>query len=352
LSVECLIVADDLTGACDAAVPFASRGLGTVAWLDDAVPVPAEAAVVALSTESRNLGAEAARESIQKLAQRWPATGAHILFKKIDSMLRGSPGAEIAAALEAFGCETAVVTPAFPAMGRIVESGRLWIAGSDAGPIDVAACLRGQGLEPARFRVVDAATDSDLDRAVAELLRPERRILWSGSAGLAAALARAVGRESGAARRTTRGPVLFAVGSEHPVTMEQQRRLLAMRPSRLVAADSAVFECCRAGFDEGAHVLLRVDRLRISDAQLREVMEAARGRIAATVLSGGDTAALVCRALGVHGIELADEVAAGIPRGIYRGGVLDGAEVVTKSGAFGGPDALIEIADTLNCSNL
>ena len=203
--------------------------------------------------------------------------------------------------------------------------------------------------------MVDAASDGDLDRAVAELLRSERRILWSGSAGLAAALARAAGRESGAARRASLGPVrpvLFAVGSEHPVTMEQQRRLLAMRPSRLVAADTAVFECCAAGIDEGAHVLLRVDRLRTSDTQLRAVMEAARGRIAATVLSGGDTATLVCRALRVNGIDLSDEVAAGIPRGTYRGGVLNGAEVVTKSGAFGGPDALIEIADTLNCSNL
>ena len=35
------------------------------------VAVPAEAGVVALSTESRNLAAEAARESIQKMAQRW-----------------------------------------------------------------------------------------------------------------------------------------------------------------------------------------------------------------------------------------------------------------------------------------
>ena len=204
--------------------------------------------------------------------------GTRILFKKIDSMLRGSPGAEIAAALDAFGCEMAVVTPAFPAMGRTVESGRLRIAGSDAGPIDVAGSLRAQGLDSARFRVVDAASDADLDRAVAELLRPERRILWSGSAGLAAALARAAGPASSAPRRTSVGPVrpvLFAVGSEHPVTMEQQRRLLAMRPSRLVAAEEA--PCANAAsreFDEGAHVLLRVDRLRISDAQLRAVMEA------------------------------------------------------------------------------
>jgi len=181
LSLECLIIADDLTGACDAAVPFATRGLRVVAWLDPDVPVPAEAAVVALSTESRNLAPEGARESIRNVAQRWPVAGTRILFKKIDSMLRGSPGAEIAAALDAFGCETAVVTPAFPAMGRTVELGRLRIAGSDAGPIDVAACLRAQGLDSARFRVVDAASDADLDRAVAEFLRSDRRILWSGS---------------------------------------------------------------------------------------------------------------------------------------------------------------------------
>jgi len=47
----------------------------------------------------------------------------------------------------------------------------------------------------------------------------------------------------------------------------------------------------------------------------------------------------------VAAIELGQEVAAGIPAGILRGGMLEGRPVVTKSGGFGVPEALIKVAD-------
>ena len=42
------------------------------------------------------------------------------------------------------------------------------------------------------------------------------------------------------------------------------------------------------------------------------------------MLSGGDTASLVCRALGVRRIQLEDEIAPGIPWGNLSGGAFDG----------------------------
>jgi D-threonate/D-erythronate kinase len=65
----------------------------------------------------------------------------------------------------------------------------------------------------------------------------------------------------------------------------------------------------------------------------------------AMLLSGGDSASTVCRALEVEQIELADQVVAGVPWGILKGGLLDGMVVATKSGAFGGDDTLVEVAD-------
>jgi uncharacterized protein YgbK (DUF1537 family) len=62
---------------------------------------------------------------------------------------------------------------------------------------------------------------------------------------------------------------------------------------------------------------------------------------AALILTGGETASFVLRALGATGINLAGEIAPGIPWGMVEGGIADGCTVVTKSGGFGQRDALV-----------
>ena len=86
--------------------------------------------------------------------------------------------------------------------------------------------------------------------------------------------------------------------------------------------------------------------------QLRWSWELLAPLRAPLVLSGGDTASLVCRALDVRAIELCREVAPGIPYGILHGGPFDGLPVATKSGGFGCPDALMQVADFFTCSQL
>jgi uncharacterized protein YgbK (DUF1537 family) len=348
MNLECLLIADDLTGACDAAVHFARRGYRTHVRLDSHC---AETSVLAISAESRHLSAAELRPVMDELARRLPIAQARILFNKIDSTLRGNVGAEIAAALTAFGCDAAVITPAFPAMGRTVEEGYLRVR--DAEAIDMAARLRSQGLEAcahvqpwavyaaiqagARFISVDAACDRDLDTIAAAGLESGRRILWSGSAGLASALARTLPCWAGRgprSRAVTAAPqpassVLFCIGSDHPVTVEQQRHLLALGRSE--------------------HVVLNLPVRQTSLERVRELVEDAAGAATALVLSGGDTASLVCRALGVRRIQLEDEIVPGIPWGYLSGGAFDGWRVATKSGGFGAPHALIQVADFFTC---
>ena len=50
-------------------------------------------------------------------------------------------------------------------------------------------------------------------------------------------------------------------------------------------------------------------------------------------------------------IDLMDEVLPGIPYGAIRGGAFDGISIVTKSGGFGAPDALIQVAEYFSCPN-
>ena len=338
-NLECLLIADDLTGACDAAVHFARRGYRTDVRLRSDSEEPS---VLAISAESRHLSAAELRPLMDRLAHRLPVAQARILFKKIDSTLRGNVGAEIALALTAFGCDAAVITPAFPAMGRTVEGGYLRAPAAD--PIDLAARL---GLEccvhvppsavhaaiesGARFISVDAACDRDLDTIALAGLDSGRRILWSGSAGLASALARTLPWGGPPGLRPAPRPassVLFCIGSDHPVTVEQLRRLLALgRPE---------------------HVVLNLSVGHTSPTRVRELI-GSPAAATALVLSGGDTASLLCRALGVRRIELEDEIVPGIPWGYLSGGVFDQFRVATKSGGFGAPHALIQVADFFTC---
>ncbi len=362
---DCFLIADDLTGACDAAVQFAMRGCRTTVPIAPAAEL-ADASVIAISTDSRDLDPAAGRDTISAAAARLPIGSPSILFKKIDSTLRGHTGVEIMAALTAFGCDAALVCPAFPRMSRIMEGGYLSIAGAaDFAPIAVAAHFRAQGVEGcvrahrsaipeaiasgSRIVIVDAVCDDDLDGIAAVGLALDcRRILWAGSGGLASALARTLRvRPQPNRRPMPKGPVLFCIGSDHRVTVAQQTALVGRRPAVLLDSESTDAACIEAALDHGQHVVLRIPRARASADRLKELVACARA--SALVLSGGDTASLLCRAMGVQRIDLLDEIIPGVPCGVIRGGALDGILAATKSGGFGPPDALIQIADYFTC---
>lgn len=365
MTLECLIIADDLTGACDAAVAFAQRGYRTAVRIAFAGREEC-ADVLSISTDSRDFDTAGIRDAMASAARSTPFASARLIFKKIDSTLRGQVATEIASALAAFECDVAVVCPAYPGTGRVVDSGYLKVADdSTFQPVEVAAYLRSQGLagcvqttpqatlqaisSGARFLSFDANADEDLERIVEACLAIPFRVLWAGAGGLAAALARRLPLRDSAppAIRTKAGPVLFCVGSDHAATAVQQTRLLAARPCLLVSCEDATPESIGSALLRGDHVLLRVPRGRVSAGRIVELTAGAP--TAAVLLSGGDTASFFCGSAGVRRIDLRGEVAPGIPWGVIAGSGLTGLPVVTKSGGFGKPDTLVRVADFFAC---
>jgi uncharacterized protein YgbK (DUF1537 family) len=69
--------------------------------------------------------------------------------------------------------------------------------------------------------------------------------------------------------------------------------------------------------------------------------------IACCVLTGGDTASMVCRSLEVRSLRLVEEFAPGLPEGIAMGGALDQIPVILKSGGFGKDDVLCGLSERL-----
>lgn len=349
-----LIVADDLTGASDSAVAFAQRGYRNEVVIDwhDAANVDAE--VVALTTESRDADARELAGKLSVLASRDPRT---MLFKKIDSMVRGNTFAEIEIACGLLPCHTVIISPAYPRLGRVCINGSLhWNDGSGQGAIDLSEELRRRGIPvipldanalshwptasmqtdgraARRVFLHDAATDDDLLQIARAGLSLTSPVLWIGSGGLAHALAAQLAGPSRlpAAPELEAGTALLFVGSDHPVTQRQLRQL------RSESSTGFSLITVNRGITTAAEISAAVSRIEPD-------------RVSFLFMTGGDTAMLVCKALGVRSLNIQSEFAPGVPMGRLRGGVLNGVPVLLKSGGFGEPDLLCRMCNRVRNS--
>lgn len=366
-NIECLLVADDLTGACDAAVQFRLRGAPTLVHMDVNVPQYLTGAVRAFVTETRDADEGEIEFKINQIAALTAKERPRIIFKKIDSLMRGNPGREILTAFDAFGCDVAIITPSFPEMGRTVRDGNLELANDNAWkPLHVPSLLERQGLaghrhsngliteeinRGCRFIGLDITSQRDLESAVREALSTGLNILWAGSAGLAAALADSLyrGEMEPEARLPSHLPVLFCIGSDHAVTQGQVSALHSRFLTNRLDAGADVPESVATALESGAHTVLSIPRNQLESERLKTFFEHTRGLASAVLLSGGDTASAFCRSVGAGEIELFGEIVTGLPWGGLRGGLLDELPIATKSGAFGREDALIRVANFFTC---
>ena len=109
------IQADDLTGACDTAAAFAVRGLETLVIVQDpdgrTSTAGAGADVLAIDTETRERGSEVAREMAHRAGAALRVAAPAVLYKKVDSTLRGRIAAELDGMLEGVGMVTTLLAP-------------------------------------------------------------------------------------------------------------------------------------------------------------------------------------------------------------------------------------------------
>ncbi|WP_048861505.1 four-carbon acid sugar kinase family protein, partial [Acidisphaera rubrifaciens] len=126
-------IADDFTGATDLASMLVRTGMRTVQLIgvpDAATPVPdVDAVVVALKSRTTP-PREAVDQSLAAL--RWlQAAGCRQMFFKycstFDSTAEGNIGPVADALLHALGAGFAFACPAFPANGRTIYQGHLFV---------------------------------------------------------------------------------------------------------------------------------------------------------------------------------------------------------------------------------
>jgi uncharacterized protein YgbK (DUF1537 family) len=125
-------IADDFTGASDLANTLAREKMATIQFVGTPgrqAPGDCEAGVVALKTRSKP-AAEAVTQSLAALTWLKAQGCRQFLFKycsTFDSSPAGNIGPVAAALLEALGAPFAVVCPVFPATGRTLYMGHLFV---------------------------------------------------------------------------------------------------------------------------------------------------------------------------------------------------------------------------------
>ena len=358
------LIADDLTGAGDASVQFAKRGWDVFLALEVRPKPDTTSAtgttVIAVTTDSRALSHDAAQKLTCDALTTLMQVGIDRVFLKIDSTMRGSVRGQVAGALAAWSTRypdaRAMVCPAYPKMGRTVESGRLLVRGEPVertafgcDPVSPVATSDMSLLLPpsARTSVVDAATDGDLMNIAASISAAGPSVIPVGSGGLAEAVAatstvRSVrlqpdrpGLPPDIIKKRNDPRILLQVSSLNPVSHAQVARLQTAFPDVVVLRPP----------------LERGDSTAVAENLAREFRDhLAREHWDVLGLVGGDGARATLKALGAAGIRIVGNLIEGIPLGIVIGGQANGTAVFTKAGGFGDEDALVQCIERLTAS--
>jgi uncharacterized protein YgbK (DUF1537 family) len=346
MTLQVAIIADDLTGALDTGTPFVEAGLSVAVAIDIEALAEALACspdVLVVNTASRALSGDEAAARIDAVAAAILAETSLILFKKIDSRLKGNVAAESIALASATDRETITVAPAIPDQQRFTVNGAVTGRGVET-PLPIRPIFPSSSFS---VDICDTSSDDELDDLV-------RRTDWTttvavGARGLGGALARSLAKSvSAPAIFAPSAKTLFAFGSRDPITSAQIEHL-ANICRLLVIADApagellpgaitqlpAVARCCgdqtappetvAAHFAEG--ICTTVER-----TQPQMIM-----------MGGGDTALAILKRIGATVLIPKGEIEAGIPWFEIKDPHGRTIRCAVKSGGFGNINSLLKL---------
>jgi uncharacterized protein YgbK (DUF1537 family) len=386
------VIADDLTGANDTGVQFSKRGYSTdvLIWNGNFSLTPVkDVDVLVIDVETRESLPAAAQDRVKRVLDELKPSKNDIVYKKIDSTLRGCIGMEIEVIMDVLGVEVCVFTPTFPFTHRITVGGYLIVQGSilessdyyrgghkpgEASFIpsllhrqtklpvsridlkDVAKgahviCERLNELAEAgnRIVVVDATDGSHLQNIVRGSSLFTGTVLYAGSAGLAYHIlekAKSNKRFEGKMPQSS-NPVLIVYATRNPV----DRSLNAVAELRHVIIHTepvndenlSKYDVLRAQYnlsERGLEVVIRDFIGTLATAIVRA------DTVDRLLLSGGDTALGVCTALDIHSFTIYDELFPGIP--VAKAHMpKKSLTMITKAGGFGEEDVLYKVLNAI-----
>ncbi|SFN86983.1 Uncharacterized conserved protein YgbK, DUF1537 family [Cohaesibacter marisflavi] len=403
------IIADDFTGAGDSGVHFSRLGkqiklLLHFPSLHDEGLLEGN---VSINSETRFLAPDAAAATVAHVIGICRQKGYERFYKKIDSTMRGNPGAEIEAALEATGKAAALICTAMPETGRTCREGTIFLSGvplheTDIGkdpfhPISTSniACMLGEQsrlvtagltiadceageealvssikahiIAGARLIIADAVNETHLATLARAALQADCLPVGAGGFARALAASEATPKSKSTRRQGTilDGPLLAIVGSLAKPSLRQAEvaEKLGDYQSIIVPPDAKPQDvgglCCAQLETNGGRsgdILLRMDNSSVAARVSKEegariaalvgqaALDICQSQHCKTVFStGGETAISVASALGIEAIDLADELLPGVVLGACRSDKVDVKWFISKAGGFGDDAVLLDI---------
>ncbi|WP_158552485.1 four-carbon acid sugar kinase family protein [Spirosoma telluris] len=121
------VIADDLTGAAE----LAGIGLtyGLIVELAMSVNPQSTPDLLVIATDARSVSEQEAVLEMTEVSKALQAMKPELMYKKIDSVLRGHVIAEVQAQLAVLGLPKALLVPANPALGRTLVNGHYYVHG-------------------------------------------------------------------------------------------------------------------------------------------------------------------------------------------------------------------------------
>lgn len=385
------LIADDFTGALDAGAqffPYQRNGEKDLWTVNFRLTGAGSGDVEIINTGSREISGSLAAEKASLAAK---ALGGRLLFKKIDSTMRGNISAEIEAIMAVTGQAKALLCPVIPDQGRTVVDGILRVNGV---PLDetsfkndpvwparsssvtqllgrqcghIALDVVRQGVEavsgalrnqPDRIVTADAETQADLD--ILARAAYQDHALPCGAFGLARAfvdqlpfIERGYSGFSGIDRR----PSLVMVGSANQVSRDQVAELLnhsgVFRVELSSQPGAAELSRIKDAVSKNSIIVLAAvaketirteEWMRFGDKLAAFGLDVIRAvKFRSIFVIGGETLSTFTSHARAESIQLTGELLPGIPSGVIHGGELDGQVIMTKAGGFGDTLTLAKI---------
>lgn len=419
-----LAIADDFTGANDVGMMFARQGFETAIELDSGDHFPAlrsgRKQALVINTDSRSVPAHIACERVMQVAEQFERLPQpSLVYKKIDSTLRGNIGVEVETLLQQSSLSLAIIAPAFPDGQRVTIDGQCWVDGqlltdtefasdpktpvhssrisdilTDHTGLTYCHITLKDGVEESKA-LFDKARQDNLNAVIVDITTNEQLRLLGlvihrlhfptlcvGSAGLSQYLFPSASSLPLSSILTQKRPVLAVVGSMSRIAGEQIRVAVNSKAVQVVRINvTELFEQAwpalleryeqqiAEAYQRQQHVVLHtltpgVDRQFIEQfCQQKQLTRhqlgtqitrflallvsqlVTRHAFSGLYLSGGDTALATAQALHASHFYLKGDIAGFVPWGYLPDSYQPNLLIMTKSGAFGTPDTLLQVIE-------
>ena len=390
------VLADDLSGAVEAGAAFHHAGWWVTLPLREDGGEQAEGELRVISTETRNAAASAAAAAVRSALRRSLAADGQLVFKKIDSTLRGPLGAELSAVIDELAPSIVLLCPAHPKAGRVVRNGALLVDGValeesefrfdpvwPASTGNLTALLAAQGVmatctlsrdalwgavhpfdeiaerearQGCTVVIADAESPADLERIGALAASAASRVVLVGSGALAAVVADTRRtRNPAPAPMTHASRALVVCGSRHDVSRRQLDFLARERRATVIdvfidheaaAIAREVTRALQANPVVGLRLMPGTAPV-VPAGLVQQLANVAAGVLRACsidllYLTGGETARAVLQVAAVARLEILTGLEGGAVACRPIGPPWHDVVVVTKPGGFGADESMAQ----------